>query len=121
MAALRRQIWHHHVALCARSRRWLILRKADSQHSSSGWLANPDIPGNWFIMMLAAHIKPSDRSARCAVYPSVRSEEHTSELQSLRHILCRLLLEKKDPNGQVDGSAACTLVVSHPRRPHQDA
>src|SRR5438045_8191098 len=27
-----------------------------------------------------------------------RSEEHTSELQSLRHLVCRLLLEKK--NGQ---------------------
>src|SRR5258705_8002087 len=27
--------------------------------------------------------------------PGVRSEEHTSELQSLRHLVCRLLLEKK--------------------------
>src|SRR5262245_65529245 len=27
-----------------------------------------------------------------------RSEEHTSELQSLRHIVCRLLLEKKNNN-----------------------
>src|SRR5262245_64946993 len=29
--------------------------------------------------------------------PSIwgRSEEHTSELQSLRHLVCRLLLEKK--------------------------
>src|ERR1039458_10569508 len=26
---------------------------------------------------------------------SMRSEEHTSELQSLRHLVCRLLLEKK--------------------------
>src|SRR5438045_8378358 len=26
---------------------------------------------------------------------STRSEEHTSELQSLRHLVCRLLLEKK--------------------------
>src|ERR1039458_7138728 len=26
----------------------------------------------------------------------VRSEEHTSELQSLRHLVCRLLLEKKN-------------------------
>src|SRR5258705_4945871 len=26
-----------------------------------------------------------------------RSEEHTSELQSLRHLVCRLLLEKKIP------------------------
>src|SRR5258705_7178703 len=27
--------------------------------------------------------------------PPLRSEEHTSELQSLRHLVCRLLLEKK--------------------------
>src|SRR5205814_9103188 len=26
---------------------------------------------------------------------AARSEEHTSELQSLRHLVCRLLLEKK--------------------------
>src|SRR5262245_63703825 len=26
---------------------------------------------------------------------NARSEEHTSELQSLRHLVCRLLLEKK--------------------------
>src|SRR5258705_9882745 len=31
-----------------------------------------------------------------------RSEEHTSELQSLRHLVCRLLLEKKKT--QNDGS-----------------
>src|SRR5205814_6754804 len=28
-------------------------------------------------------------------YQITRSEEHTSELQSLRHLVCRLLLEKK--------------------------
>src|ERR1039458_8894316 len=28
-----------------------------------------------------------------------RSEEHTSELQSLRHLVCRLLLEKKKSTG----------------------
>src|SRR5438045_7507074 len=28
-------------------------------------------------------------------FNSRRSEEHTSELQSLRHLVCRLLLEKK--------------------------
>src|ERR1039458_10613418 len=32
------------------------------------------------------------------VQRSLRSEEHTSELQSLRHLVCRLLLEK--PNAQ---------------------
>src|SRR5437899_8832028 len=30
---------------------------------------------------------------------SPRSEEHTSELQSLRHLVCRLLLEKKKKKG----------------------
>src|SRR5262245_59026371 len=29
-----------------------------------------------------------------------RSEEHTSELQSLRHLVCRLLLEKKNTHTQ---------------------
>src|SRR5437899_8150910 len=31
-----------------------------------------------------------------------RSEEHTSELQSLRHLVCRLLLEKKKPRWVAD-------------------
>src|SRR5205814_8817383 len=30
----------------------------------------------------------------CLLPTSDRSEEHTSELQSLRHLVCRLLLEK---------------------------
>src|SRR5437899_4401778 len=33
----------------------------------------------------------------CSVV-ALRSEEHTSELQSLRHLVCRLLLEKKKEN-----------------------
>src|SRR5205814_2779534 len=31
-----------------------------------------------------------------------RSEEHTSELQSLRHLVCRLLLEKKKEKSKFD-------------------
>src|SRR5262245_64684184 len=31
-----------------------------------------------------------------------RSEEHTSELQSLRHLVCRLLLEKKNKYARTD-------------------
>src|SRR5437899_9962703 len=30
-----------------------------------------------------------------------RSEEHTSELQSLRHLVCRLLLEKKTQSSRL--------------------
>src|SRR5205814_7831000 len=32
---------------------------------------------------------------------TIRSEEHTSELQSLRHLVCRLLLEKKKKKGSI--------------------
>src|SRR5438045_7083842 len=37
-------------------------------------------------------------------YP--RSEEHTSELQSLRHLVCRLLLEKKKKKNKT-----CTYIT----------
>src|SRR5262245_63906922 len=35
-------------------------------------------------------------SLRVLKLPPARSEEHTSELQSLRQLVCRLLLEKKN-------------------------
>src|SRR2546425_8732547 len=35
------------------------------------------------------------RRPACTLFRSVRSEEHTSELQSLAYLVCRLLLEKK--------------------------
>src|SRR6202789_1752081 len=42
------------------------------------------------------------RQGRRRAWPSrlsaARSEEHTSELQSLQHLVCRLLLEKKIPS-----------------------
>src|SRR5438045_5477305 len=37
--------------------------------------------------------------SRIRVVGRERSEEHTSELQSLRHLVCRLLLEKKKGPG----------------------
>src|SRR5687767_15240946 len=52
----------------------------------------------------ARSLRPSDRDdlAVTAQEPRVpfriRSEEHTSELQSLAYLVCRLLLEKKKKN-----------------------
>src|SRR3712207_7031854 len=34
-------------------------------------------------------------AGRAAAAPALRSEEHTSELQSRQYLVCRLLLEKK--------------------------
>src|SRR5436305_6552875 len=45
---------------------------------------------------------PSDQISEIAEheYPEPRSEEHTSELQSRPHLVCRLLLEKKKKKKQ---------------------
>src|SRR5690349_23348424 len=54
--------------------------------------------------------------------PAVRSEEHTSELQSRRDLVCRLLLEKKKRNKNkdtnVERTAKVQLVVSDDNATH---
>src|SRR5216684_7859661 len=45
-----------------------------------------------------AHTPGRDRIGRKHSRPIARSEEHTSELQSRLHLVCRLLLEKKKEN-----------------------
>src|SRR5205823_11364485 len=42
-----------------------------------------------------AYFTPAERGGFEAVCARARSEEHTSELQSLAYLVCRLLLEKK--------------------------
>src|SRR3989442_11958552 len=44
---------------------------------------------------LAANSSYLNRSLQRKCFPWARSEEHTSELQSRPHLVCRLLLEKK--------------------------
>src|SRR2546425_5744807 len=43
----------------------------------------------------SAHVRRAARRHRRRLAHVVRSEEHTSELQSLAYLVCRLLLEKK--------------------------
>src|SRR5205814_7743730 len=56
------------------------------------------ITAKWMALILAAIY-----TLQLLAYHSQdeRSEEHTSELQSLRHLVCRLLLEKKKSNYQL--------------------
>src|SRR2546423_10636513 len=42
------------------------------------------------------HDRIRERDERAARHGDLRSEEHTSELQSLAYLVCRLLLEKKN-------------------------
>src|SRR5258705_3236538 len=46
-----------------------------------------------------------------------RSEEHTSELQSLRHLVCRLLLEKKQSLLRSKGEDGTRDVTTARRNP----
>src|SRR3712207_6923016 len=46
-----------------------------------------------FAWAAAARMTASQEARRCAT--TIRSEEHTSELQSRQYLVCRLLLEKK--------------------------
>src|SRR3712207_7206932 len=55
-------------------------------------LPQPDISGRKAILEVHARGKPLDKSVEI----EVRSEEHTSELQSRQYLVCRLLLEKKN-------------------------
>src|SRR5437899_5587828 len=53
---------------------------------------------------------PESTAKRCVSMSKIRnarrgrSEEHTSELQSLRHLVCRLLLEKKKKMNKIESS-----------------
>src|ERR1041384_8814257 len=47
--------------------------------------------------------------------PCGRSEEHTSELQSLAYIVCRLLLEKK--NNRASGTPSAQVALRVTRTP----
>src|SRR5438045_6060927 len=57
-----------------------------------------DLGGELVLAGLAGHHHAQGVAAllaRAGEKREARSEEHTSELQSLRHLVCRLLLEKK--------------------------
>src|SRR5690606_40040060 len=57
---------------------------------------------------------PVDALGRCRVFFEIRSEEHTSELQSRENLVCRLLLEKKEKKNKV-GYCLFTMKLSGTR------
>src|SRR5690554_7512878 len=57
-----------------------------------------------FVMNRILVINPGSTSTK------IRSEEHTSELQSRPHLVCRLLLEKKKKNIYIYDFRCCSDV-----------
>src|SRR5437899_8897391 len=71
-------------------RTWPVTRTRSL--TSTGLPQDPARPTKRFRATLGASREIRDPEAHAGLH---RSEEHTSELQSLRHLVCRLLLEKK--------------------------
>src|SRR3989442_6260260 len=72
------------------------------------WYSFPSGPlaaDAWFHLSLIEYITNAGR-----IYQNTRSEEHTSELQSRPHLVCRLLLEKKK-------KSLCAMQCSHANDP----
>src|SRR5262245_62493815 len=67
------------------SKRWTILPALGALVAATAHAESPIEPSS------------TDAGTPDLIRPDIgsRSEEHTSELQSLRHLVCRLLLEKK--------------------------
>ena len=47
---------------------------------------------------ISAYCQGLEATTRSQYFQKIRSEEHTSELQSRQYLVCRLLLEKKKKN-----------------------
>src|SRR2546423_6648088 len=74
---------------CGPAMQKIIAAFPQAKEKSNGWWGNPDNPRFDFRENDNGSISIHSWTGRS------RSEEHTSELQSLAYLVCRLLLEKK--------------------------
>src|SRR2546426_6094586 len=69
-----------------------------SNNAGFAWFgATPDLDVATFDALFASNVRAAFFLV-AAFAPGMRSEEHTSELQSPCNLVCRLLLEKKKKN-----------------------
>src|SRR5437016_10484602 len=87
----------HVVSGCVGKRGWCrdVHDRARLSANVSGY---PNVTGNKLVLdaHCLADCKGLGRKRKSAGSQRTRSEEHTSELQSLTNLVCRLLLEKKN-------------------------
>src|ERR1039458_5529281 len=95
---LRRQMSTHCSRLIVR--RMLRKSPASSEEQRVYHLCSRPILTSCYVLKLIVNPRSAPRQEKSLLtvmisyLPRPRSEEHTSELQSLRHLVCRLLLEK---------------------------
>src|SRR2546425_3908629 len=94
---------------CARGRQSPVsLRLGASNHT---YRIRGNLTGQQFLRRPGAEVGISDDLGGAAA----RSEEHTSELQSLAYLVCRLLLEKKKPRDSTPTAKLSNLVPRYSR------
>src|SRR2546429_5155242 len=110
------------AASCGRAMRARIILRRAKQDTEIAETAGPAVPR---LARYAPHLRLGRNASpvraaslfEAAGRESARSEEHTSELQSRLHLVCRLLLEKKKktihPNTPTDTT---TRLSSLPRQ-----
>src|SRR5687767_15248854 len=108
-------------------RSWVRFSRCYSRPSSAGTMRPPDNAYPWrpapLVWLSMASLAAA--AAALAIRPDwwPRSEEHTSELQSLAYLVCRLLLEKKKTQMSLldlpahDAHFAHYVVRDHPHLP----
>src|SRR5258708_24927253 len=93
----------------------LSLHDALPISASQGWLASlkpkPQMPTTGLPFWCAY----ADEAASADIL--FRSEEHTSELQSPDHLVCRLLLEKKKKSRRYFAPTPLTVTLTPTTRP----
>src|SRR5687767_15693655 len=73
--------------------------------------SNPSVARDATPLIVATRRGYADIGAQ--LIAAGRSEEHTSELQSLAYLVCRLLLEKKNKKQTMNYLLSCLLVSTY--------
>src|SRR6266436_8942800 len=81
-----------HPSMSVLRAQWSVATAKSREFSGAGFFANFSIPATTPNLGQNINFEIGDVSGR--------SEEHTSELQSRLHLVCRLLLEKKKQKRQ---------------------
>src|SRR5687767_15712450 len=79
---------------------YTTLFRSDALRSGPGGLLPPDVDRYAEAVRVSADLLAPAPNRRKCLLEVLRSEEHTSELQSLAYLVCRLLLEKKKRNSR---------------------
>src|SRR5439155_8383160 len=86
-----------------RERPWIALRRDEQDFGGPGDEIDADFTRQQLFRGCHIYVTWTDDAKK-------RSEEHTSELQSRGHLVCRLLLEKKKTNYQQHVKPRCVSV-----------